>query len=160
MGHVVAVDIGGTFTDMVAFDKRTNSISYTKSPTSYGNFVDGVFDCLRKSKIAPREIDLINHGTTLVINSLIQRRGAKTALVTTRGFRDVLEIARGNRPDPFDLYYQREEPLIPRDMRYEVTERIASTGEVIHALDEAELRSLVARLRNDGIEALAIFFMK
>jgi N-methylhydantoinase A len=159
MGHVVAVDIGGTFTDMVAFDKRTNSISYTKSPTSYGNFVDGVFDCLRKSKIAPREIDLINHGTTLVINSLIQRRGAKTALVTTRGFRDVLEIARGNRPDPFDLYYQREEPLIPRDARYEVTERIGSNGEVICALDEAELRSLVARLRNDGIEALAIFFM-
>ena len=135
MGYVVAVDIGGTFTDMVAFDARTNSISYTKSPTSYGNFVDGVFDCFGKSKITPREIDLINHGTTLVINSLIQRRGAKTALVTTRGFRDVLEIARGNRPDPFDLYYQREEPLIPRDMRHEVTERIGSTGDVIRPLD-------------------------
>jgi N-methylhydantoinase A len=159
MGHVVAVDIGGTFTDMVAFDKRTNSISYTKSPTSYGNFVDGVFDCFRKSKIAPREVDLINHGTTLVINSLIQRRGAKTALVTTRGFRDVLEIARGNRPNPFDLYYQREEPLIPRDMRFEVAERIGSAGEVIRALDEAEVRSLATRLRNDGIEAVAIFFM-
>jgi N-methylhydantoinase A len=68
----------------------------------------------------------VNHGTTLVINSLIQRKGARTALVTNQGFRDILEIARGNRPDPFDLHYQRDEPLIPRDLRFEVPERMGS----------------------------------
>ena len=73
----------------------------------------------------------MNHGTTLVINSLIERRGAKTALVTNKGFRDILEIARGNRPDPFDLYYQREEPLISRELRFEVPERTGSKGEVV-----------------------------
>lgn len=159
MGYVVAVDIGGTFTDMVAFDEHTNRISYTKSPTSYGNFVDGILECFGKSGIALHETDLINHGTTLVINALIQRRGARTALVTTRGFRDVLEIARGNRPDPFDLYYQRQEPLVPRDMRFEVTERISSTGEVVQALDETELAPLARLLQNAGVEAVAVFFM-
>ena len=114
MGYVVAVDIGGTFTDLVAFDHATQNVVYTKSPTTYANFVDGIFDCFAKAKLTPAEAERFNHGTTLVINSLIQRKGAKTALVTSAGFRDVLEIARANRPDPFDLHYQRDEPLIPR----------------------------------------------
>ena len=84
MSYIVAVDIGGTFTDLVAFDHATNQVLYTKSPTTYGNFVDGIIDCFAKARSSPRDAALVNHGTTLVINALIQRHGAKAALVTTR----------------------------------------------------------------------------
>src|SRR5487761_1618035 len=90
MAYGVAVDIGGTFTDLVAYDHNTQKVAYTKSPTTYGNFVEGILDCFEKAKISPIDAHFFNHGTTLVINSLIQRHGAKVALVTTQGFRDVL----------------------------------------------------------------------
>ena len=159
MRHAVAVDIGGTFTDLVAYDHDSRTVVYTKSPTTYGNLVEGVLDCFAKAKLDPHAADFVNHGTTLVINSLIQRKGAKAALITTKGFRDVLEIARGNRPDPFDLHYRRDEPLIPRELRFEVTERIGAKGEIVTALDRAALTALAGRLSGLGIEAVAIFFM-
>ena len=112
-----------------------------------------------KPKIKPAEASLVNHGTTLVINSLIQRKGAKTALVTSKGFRDILEIARGNRPDPFDLHYQRDEPLIPRELRLEVAERMGSKGEVVTPLDTAALKKLADEIKKLGVESVAIFFM-
>jgi N-methylhydantoinase A len=159
MPHAVAVDIGGTFTDLVAYDDAGRAVAYTKSPTTYGNLVDGVLDCFAKAGLDPHAAQLVNHGTTLVINALIQRKGAKAALVTTAGFRDVLEIARGNRPDPFDLHYYRDEPLIPRALRFEVTERVGSKGEFIAPLDTAALELLARKLAALGIEAVAIFFM-
>src|SRR6267154_3039877 len=159
MPHAVAVDIGGTFTDLVAYDDAGRAVAYTKSPTTYGNLVDGVLDCFAKAGLDPHAADLVNHGTTLVINALIQRKGAKAALVTTAGFRDVLEIARGNRPDPFDLHYYRDEPLIPRPLRFEVKERIGSRAEIITPLDTAALEQLGRKLATLGIEAVAIFFM-
>ncbi len=159
MSYAVAIDIGGTFTDLVAFDHEADKVIYTKSPTTYGNFVEGILDCFRKANIAPEDTLLINHGTTLVINSLIQRLGGRTALITTRGFRDVLEIARGNRPDPLDLYYQRDEPLIPRDMRFEVNERMDSAGKIIQALNSDELGELAERIRKEKVEAVAVFFL-
>src|SRR5215471_1445632 len=159
MSHAVAVDIGGTFTDLVAYDDAGRAVSYTKSPTTYGNLVDGVLDCFAKAGLDPHAAHLVNHGTTLVINALIQRRGAKAALVTTAGFRDVLEIARGNRPDPFDLHYRRDEPLIPRQLRFEVAERIGSKGEIVTPLDVPALEALAIKLKSLGIEAVAIFFM-
>ena len=159
MSYAIAVDIGGTFTDLVAFDHQTQRVIYSKSPTTYDNLVGGILDCFDKAKIKPSEASLVNHGTTLVINSLIQRKGARTALVTNHGFRDVLEIARGNRPDPFDLHYQRDEPLIPRDLRFEVPERMGSKGEVVTALDSKALEKLAAEIRKIGIESLAIFFV-
>ncbi|HVA14656.1 MAG TPA: hydantoinase/oxoprolinase family protein, partial [Stellaceae bacterium] len=159
MAYVIAVDIGGTFTDLVAFDHESGRVVYTKSPTTYGNFVDGIIECLAKTKLSPAEARLVNHGTTLVINAIIQRQGSRAALITTKGFRDVLEIARGNRPDPFDLHYQRDEPLIPRERRLEVTERIGTGGEVVAALDESELRRLADRLAAEKIEAVAVSFM-
>jgi N-methylhydantoinase A len=159
MPYAVAVDIGGTFTDLVAYDNDSRQVVYTKSPTTYGNFVDGILDCFGKARLEPRVANFVNHGTTLVINSLIQRKGAKAALVTTKGFRDVLEIARGNRPDPFDLHYRRDEPLIPRPLRFEVTERIGSKGEVVTPLDAAALKALAEDIKALGIEAVAIFFM-
>jgi N-methylhydantoinase A len=158
MAHFVAVDIGGTFTDLVAFDERTSEVRYTKSPTTYGNFVDGIAECLRKVEVAPASVSFVNHGTTLVINALIQREGAKAAMVCTRGFRDVLEIARGNRPDPFDLHYRRDEPLIPREMRFEAGGRIGPQGEEIEPLDEHALADLAGRLSALGVEAIAVSF--
>src|SRR4030088_1540289 len=155
MPHAVAVDIGGTFTDLVAYDDDGRAVAYTKSPTTYGNLVDGVLDCFAKAGLDPRAATIVNHGTTLVINSLIQRKGAKAALVTTAGFRDVLEIARGNRPDPFDLHYHRDEPLIPRALRFEVTERVGSRGEIVTPLDAAALTPLAQKLKSLGIEAVA-----
>jgi N-methylhydantoinase A len=159
MPHAVAVDIGGTFTDLVAYDHDRRTVVYTKSPTTYGNLVDGVLDCFAKAKLDPQAVNFVNHGTTLVINALIQRKGAKAALITTTGFRDILEIARGNRPDPFDLHYRRDEPLIPRELRFEVAERIGAKGEIVTPLDRAALDALAGRLEALGIEAVAIFFM-
>jgi N-methylhydantoinase A len=98
MAHAVAIDIGGTFTDLVAYDYDNHTVAYTKSPTTYGNLVEGVLDCFVKAKLDPHAANFVNHGTTLVINSLIQRKGAKAALVTTTGFRDVLEIAVATAP--------------------------------------------------------------
>src|SRR5712675_4197 len=159
MPYAVAVDIGGTFTDLVAYDHDGHRVLYAKSPTTYHNFVDGILECFGKVKLEPNTANFVNHGTTLVINSLIQRKGAKAALVTTTGFRDVLEIARGNRPDPFDLHYRRDEPLIPRVLRFAVTERTGSNGEVVTPLDVAALAPLADKIKQLGVEAVAIFFM-
>jgi N-methylhydantoinase A len=159
MPYAVAVDIGGTFTDLVAYDTDSHQVAYAKSPTTYGNLVEGVLDCFAKAKLEPRAASLVNHGTTLVINALIQRKGARAALVTTKGFRDLLEIARGNRPDPFDLHYRRDEPIIPRALRFEATERIGSSGEIVTPLDVAALTPLAEKLKTLGVEAVAIFFM-
>ncbi len=159
MSYAIAVDIGGTFTDLVAFDHESQKVLYAKSPTTYENLVDGILDCFKKATIKPAEASLVNHGTTLVINSLIERKGSKAALVTSQGFRDILEIARGNRPDPFDLHYQRDEPLIPRELRLEVPERMGSKGEVVTALDIPALEKLAGEIKKLGVESVAIFFM-
>ena len=159
MSYSVAVDIGGTFTDLVAYDHASQLVICTKSPTTYDNFVDGILDCFAKAGISPNEARSINHGTTLVINALLQRRGAKAALVTTAGFRDILEIARGNRPDPFDLFYSRDEPLIPREMRFEIDERVNAKGEIVRPVDDQEIRLLAETIRAAEAESVAIFFM-
>jgi N-methylhydantoinase A len=159
MSYAIAVDIGGTFTDLVAYDHETQKVIYSKSPTTYDNLVDGILACFNKAQLKPAQASIVNHGTTLVINSLIQRKGAKTALVTSRGFRDILEIARGNRPDPFDLHYQRDEPLIPRELRLEVSERMGSKGEVVTPLDTPALEKLAGEIKKLGVESVAIFFM-
>ena len=125
MAYVIAIDIGGTFTDLVACDVETGAVAYTKSPTTYDRLGEAIFDCIRKAELDAREASFVKHGTTLVINALLQRVGAKTALLATKGFRDLLEIGRGNRTRPFDLRFHREPPLIPRELRFEVTERVA-----------------------------------
>jgi N-methylhydantoinase A len=159
MPTMLAVDIGGTFTDLVAYDLEAGTLSYAKSSTTYDDLGRGVFDCFRKSGMALRDAQFVKHGTTLVINALIERAGARTALVTTRGFRDVLEIGRGNRTQPFNLRFRRDPPLIDRDLRFEISERIMASGEIRTALDENELDALAARLAALGIEAIAISFL-
>ncbi len=159
MSYAVAVDIGGTFTDLVGYDRETRQVVLTKSATTYENFVDGILDCFAKAGVTPEQARFLNHGTTLVINSFIQRRGARAALVTTGGFRDVLEIARANRPDPFDLHYQRDPPLIPRSLRFEVPERMDTFGKVLTPLDLDALDRVADELLARKVEAVAVFFL-
>ena len=159
MPYLLAVDIGGTFTDLAACDLLTGELRFTKSATTYDDFGRGIFDCIAKSGIDPADAEFVRHGTTLVINALLQRSGARTALLTTRGFRDVLEIGRGNRTQPFNLRFRRDPPLISRDLRFEVGERIGPAGEVRTALDTAELDTLADRLGTAKVEALAISFL-
>jgi N-methylhydantoinase A len=157
--YVIAIDIGGTFTDLVACDVETRAIAYTKSPTTYGELGDAIFDCIRKAALDVRDANFVKHGTTLVINALLQRTGAKTALLTTRGFRDVLEIGRGNRTQPFNLRFRREPPLVPRELRLEVTERVEGSGRIRTPLAADELASIAETLRSSKVEALAISFL-
>jgi N-methylhydantoinase A len=159
MSYAVAVDIGGTFTDLVAFDREAGSVVISKSPTTYDNFVDGILSCFTKAEISPRNVTLASHGTTLVINSLLQRRGADAALVTTKGFRDLVEIGRGNRADPLDLHFRRNEPFIPRDRRFEVAERMDARGAERDPLDIEGLRALATQLEALGVESIGIFFL-
>ncbi|MCY4211055.1 MAG: hypothetical protein OXE97_08455 [Gammaproteobacteria bacterium] len=140
-GIRVATDIGGTFTDLVAlYDGQVTAI---KSHTVPDDFAQGVFNTLEKGAIAGADIAFFVHGSTIVINTLTQRKGVKTGLITTRGFRDVLEIARGNTPDLFNAYYRKPKPCIPRYLRQEVSERTDHRGNIIAQPAEAELGAYI-----------------
>jgi N-methylhydantoinase A len=159
MTYILAADTGGTFTDLAAYDSVRGRIIYAKALTTYDDLVEGVMDCLHKAGIELDRAQVVKFGTTLVINTFIQRNGAKTALVTTEGFRDVLEVGRGNRPIPFDFRYKRNPPLVERDLRFVVPERIAADGEIIVPLDNTGLAALAARLRELKVEAVAVAFL-
>jgi N-methylhydantoinase A len=159
VAYVIAIDIGGTFTDLVACDVETGAVAYTKSPTTYDRLGEAIFDCIRKAALDARQASSVKHGTTLVINALLQRVGAKTALLATKGFRDLLEIGRGNRTRPFDLRFHREPPLVPRELRFDVTERVRGSGEVQTPLAVGELKNLAEKMRDADVEALAISFL-
>src|SRR5690348_15407162 len=157
----LAVDIGGTFTDVV-LDMPDRLLS-TKLLTTHASpeeaVIAGTQAILREAGIAASSLDLVIHGTTLATNALIERKGARTALVTTAGFRDSLEIAYEHRFEQYDLYMERPEPLVSRDLRLEVPERLAADGSVLLELDTAALERLVPVLQRQGIEALAISFL-
>ena len=159
MRYMVAADTGGTFTDVAVYDAVTQSVSYSKTLTDYTHLVDGVLDGLSGTEVALSESLLFKHGTTHVINTFLQRSGGVAALITTEGFKDILEIARGNRPVPFKQDYRRDPPLIPRSHRFEVAERINHKGEVLEALNEQALHDLAQELKRLGVESVAISFM-
>src|SRR5215469_7467921 len=150
----LAVDIGGTFTDIVlALPDRTLTAKLLTTHTAPDEAViDGVRAILREACIAASSLDLVIHGTTLATNALIERKGARCALVTTAGFRDSLEIAYEHRFEQYDLYMERPEPLISRDLRLEVSERLAADGSVLLPFDDESLERLVPRLRQHEIE--------
>jgi N-methylhydantoinase A len=157
----LAVDIGGTFTDLVLeLPSRTFS---AKLLTTHGSpdeaVIEGTQTILREAGIGASSLDLVIHGTTLATNALIERKGARTALITTDGFRDSLEIAYEHRFEQYDLYMERPEPLVSRDLRLEVPERLAADGSVLLALDENVLERLAAAIKQHEIEALAISFL-
>jgi N-methylhydantoinase A len=153
-------DIGGTFTDFVLVNDETGEFQINKCLTTPGDPSDaveqGIQELLGRSPGFMPNIEEIIHGTTLVINAIIERKGAKTGLITTRGFRDVLELGRELRYDAYDIFAEYPLPLVPRSLRQEVTERITVDGRVIKALDPAEVRRVLSGLLELGIESLAI----
>jgi N-methylhydantoinase A len=155
-----ATDVGGTFTDIVYFttDSATGlqEIVTAKSDTTPPNFEQGVMNVLHKSGISLEEIAFLAHGTTLVINALAERSGVKTGLITTEGFRDSLEIARGNRPDFFNLHYEKPPPFVPRYLRREVPGRMSQTGQERRPLDLTGLPAIMDDFRAEGVGAVAI----
>jgi N-methylhydantoinase A len=157
--HRLAIDIGGTFTDLAAVDVATGELVVTKAPTTPARLDDGVMAALDRSGVPASSVESLVHGTTVVINAITERRGVPTALVTTRGFRDVLEIGRANRPDLYNLSYAKPVPFVPRRLRFEVLERMSYRGDVVSPLDEDELRVLADTIRASGVGALAICFL-
>jgi len=155
---LVGVDVGGTFTDLVLVDEASGAVRVAKVMTTVANQAAGVVAALGEASAAAAELKVIVHGTTTATNALLERKGARTGLVTTRGFRDVLELGRRTRPTPYGLKGSFE-PLIPRDLRLEVDERVDAEGEVVVPLAEDQVERAVERLRALGVEALVIHFV-
>jgi N-methylhydantoinase A len=156
----IGVDIGGTFTDLVWVDETTGAVRVGKlltTPKDPSQAVEeGVVTLLHEAGAATTAVRALIHGTTLATNALIERKGARVGLLTTSGFRDAVEIGREGRYDMYDLFIDPPVPLVPRQLRVEVSERVHADGSVLHPLDEAQARAAVAELGALGVEAIAI----
>lgn len=161
MSSRLAVDIGGTFTDVVLETGTTShSIKILTTPDAPERAVlEGVRSILAEATCRPQDVSLVVHGTTLATNALIERKGARTALITTEGFRDSVEMAWEHRFEQYDIYMERPQPLVSRDLRFGVPERVASDGAVLLALDEAAVRRVAVQLKAEKIEAVAVCFL-
>ena len=151
----IAVDIGGTFTDLVVVDDG-GEVFRSKSLTTPDDLARGIQDCLSAAKIDVAGAAFFVHGSTVTINAVLERKGARTGLITTKGFRDVYEIGRGNRPEGYNLFFKRPVPLVPRDLRLEVDERLYATGEVLQPLDEQSASESIGALKAAGVESVAV----
>ena len=160
---LLAVDIGGTFTDLVALDIDSGRIAVEKLLTSYPDpslaVLEGVHSLLERAGLSPAEIRYVVHGTTLITNTLIERKGAVTALLATAGFRDAVEIGNEGRYDMYDLALRKPAPLAERRLRFDVPERMLADGRIYQPLDQACLRRICAELRAERVEAVAICFL-
>ncbi len=159
MSSFVAVDTGGTFTDLVMFDQANGQVRYTKALTTHHHPIEGILECVGKARVELSAASLFKHGTTLVINTLLERSGPRIALVTTRGFRDVIEFGRGNRTETFNLFFRRDPALVSRELRYEIDERIDGQGRVLQAPDHAAVLALADQIRATGVTAVAVSFL-
>ena len=155
----LSADVGGTFTDVAAFDEATGELQLGKTLTTPAKLVDGIENGVAKAGATFRSARLFLHGTTVAINTILERTGARCALITTQGFRDIYEIGRVNRPESYNLFFKRHEPLIERDLRFEIRERMDAQGKVLIPLDEAEVRAVVAQAVAQGAQAIAILFL-
>jgi N-methylhydantoinase A len=155
----LSADVGGTFTDVAAFDETTGELQLGKTLTTPARLVDGIENGVTKAGANFRAARLFLHGTTVAINTILERTGAKCALLTTQGFRDIYEIGRVNRPESYNLFFRRHEPLIERDLRYEIRERMDSQGSVLIKLDEDQVRAAVADAVAQGAQAIAVLFL-
>lgn len=158
---VIGIDVGGTFTDLLAYDEGEGRLLSAKVPSMPGAQWQGVLDALECLEIELSTIRVFVHGTTIATNALLEQKGAKTALVTTGGFRDVLEIGKGRRLTGglFDTTWQRPAPLVPRDRRHEIGERIDAEGHVLSAPSVGAIERLAEVLRRQGVEAVAVAFV-
>tara|TARA_S200000501_G_scaffold175850_1_gene165556 strand:- start:7280 stop:9337 length:2058 start_codon:yes stop_codon:yes gene_type:complete len=163
MGWLIGVDVGGTFTDFFATERETNSVKYFKRPSTPKNPGEAIFLGLKEMceslKIASDTIEQLCHGTTVATNALIQRKGGKVALVTTEGFRDLLEIGRQTRPHMYSLQEDQPESLVPRKYRFEVKERTNSDGTIIKEIDKNNLKVLFDEIEHSKVDSIAICFL-
>ncbi len=152
----LATDIGGTFTDLVYLDESTGAYALAKALSTPPHFSNGIMDAIHKSSLDPAAVTGFVHGATVVINALTERKGARTALVTTEGCRDVLEIGRANRPDIYNMRFRKQPPFVPRELRFEVTERMNYKGEIVTELDMRTVDAVAAQIEAEGCESIAV----
>jgi N-methylhydantoinase A len=155
----LAADIGGTFTDIAVFDERAGTLTFGKVLSTPHHLVEGINSGVEKAGSDYRSAGLFLHGSTVAINAILERTGARTALVITEGFRDIYEIGRINRPDAYNLFFRKHEPLVERALRFEVKERVLSDGEIERPLDEEEIEAFGRMLARLGVKATAILFL-
>ncbi|QWF83711.1 hydantoinase/oxoprolinase family protein [Amycolatopsis sp. CA-230715] len=159
MTYRVAMDIGGTFTDVVTYDGASRRLRAGKVLTTPDDLARGVFDALERLELPYADVGFFVHGTTQGLNALLERRGAKVLILTTQGIGDVYRIARGNRDRLFDLHYRKPEPLVGRHAIAEVAGRFNATGEELEPLDEDAVRFAAKRVREEGFDAVAVCFL-
>lgn len=155
-GKRAAIDIGGTFTDFASYDAGTKSVRFEKTLSTPARLADGVSTCFGLGEVDLATLQQFIHGSTVAINAVIQKTGARTALVTTTGFTDIYEIARANRPDTYNLFFVKPEPLVAADLRFGVAERLDAGGRVLTSLTETEIKRVVSALVDAGVEAVAV----
>ena len=160
MSYRLGVDVGGTFTDLLLFDEQSREMTLAKVPSTPANqalgIMAGLENIAEQAGIEAREIAFFMHGTTAATNAILEGKGAKTALIVTEGFRDVLHIMRQDRPKLYDFFARRPDPLVPRHLRFEVPERILYTGEVQRPLDERKLQRIVQAIKKQQVQAVAV----
>ena len=160
--RIIGIDVGGTFTDVVVYDGATRRITAAKALTRRGDEAASVLECLEEAAAGAAGIERVVHGTTIGTNAILERRGARTAVLATRGFRDLLEIGRTRRMAPntlFDLSFRKPPPLVPRPLRFDVEERVGAAGEVVEPLAEAGLRPVAEALARREVEAVAVCYL-
>jgi N-methylhydantoinase A len=161
MASRIGVDVGGTFTDLITYDDATGEVRVVKEPTTPWAPEEGVVEAIRRG--VPEQLlgvaAFFLHGTTIGLNALLERRGGTVGLLSTRGFRDVLEIGRGDRADPYDLFWRRPEPLVPRDLRRPVTERVLADGSILTPLEAEDVRRALEVFRAAGVASIAVAFL-
>jgi N-methylhydantoinase A len=155
----LAADIGGTFTDIAVFDERSGTLTFGKALSTPQHLVEGISAGVAKAGSDYASAGLFLHGSTIAINTILERTGARTALLITEGFRDVYEIGRINRPDAYNLFFRKHVPLVERALRFEVAERVLADAEIDKPLDEQEVAALGRKLESLGVEAAAILFL-
>src|SRR5246127_5682012 len=155
----LAADIGGTFTDVAAFDERTGKLTFGKALSTPQRLVEGINAGVEKAGSDYKSAGLFLHGSTIAINTILERKGAKTALLITEGFRDIYEIGRINRPDAYNLFFHKHVPLIERALRFEVHERMLADGKTKKPLVDDEIAALGRHIEALGVEAAAILFL-
>src|SRR4051794_4818325 len=155
----IAVDIGGTFTDLAAFDEAEGRLMFGKALSTHGELVRGIQNTMDGAGVKSADAYLFLHGSTIAINTLLERNGANTALLITEGFRDIYEIGRVNRPDAYNLFFTKHTPLVKRSSRFEVSERLLADGRVHKKLDENAVRALARSLKQRGVESVAILLL-
>jgi N-methylhydantoinase A len=160
MAYRLGIDSGGTFTDVVLFDERSGKLNITKTPSTPRNPSIGVYNGFQKivgqEAVDSKDISSLIHGTTVATNALLEYKGVRTALLLTRGFKDILSIVRQDRPKLYDYFVRRPDPLVPRHMRFEINERTLYDGQIQKPLENSEVLEVIERLKPEGVTAIAV----